>query len=46
MNIQKLLKSYFKNSFSSRLAEYSNPVIEVNSKEVLNENYTIVSALL
>ena len=39
-------KSYFLNSFSSRLAEYSNPVIEVDSKEVLNENYTIVSSTL
>ena len=33
-------------SFSSRLAEYSNPVIEVNSKEKINENYTIVSSIL
>ena len=38
--------NYFLNSFSSRLAEYSNPVIEVNSKDVLNENYTIVSSTL
>ena len=34
---------YFLKSFSSRLAEYSNPEIEVNSKKVINENYTIVS---
>ena len=33
-------------SFSSRLAEYSNPVIEVNSKEKINENYTLVSSTL
>ena len=33
-------------SFSSRLAEYSNPIIEVNSKEKINENYTIVSSTL
>ena len=39
-------KNYFLNSFSSRLAEYSNPVIEVNSKEKINENYTIVSRTL
>ena len=39
-------KNYFLNSFSSRLAEYSNPVIEVNSKEKINENYTIVSSTL
>ena len=28
------------------MAEYSNPVIEVNSKEKINENYTIVSSTL
>ena len=39
-------KNYFLNSFSSRLAEYSNPVIEVDSKEKINENYTIVSSTL
>ena len=33
-------------SFSSRLAEYTNPEIDVQSKEVLNENYTIVKSLL
>ena len=37
---------YFLKSFSSRLAEYSNPEIEVNSKEVISENYTIVSSTL
>ena len=36
----------FLKSFSSRLAEYSNPEIEVNSKKVINENYTIVSSTL
>ena len=36
----------FLKSFSSRLAEYSNPEIEVNSKKKLNENYTIVSSTL
>ena len=41
-----VFKNYFLTSFSSRLAEYSNPVIEVNSKEKLNENYTIVSSIL
>ena len=43
---QKIFKEYFLKSFSSRLAEYSNPVIEVNSKEKINENYTIVSSIL
>ena len=42
----KVFKVYFLNSFSSRLAEYSNPVIEVNSKEKINDNYTIVSSTL
>tara|TARA_S200000501_G_scaffold368829_1_gene407282 strand:+ start:1696 stop:2295 length:600 start_codon:yes stop_codon:yes gene_type:complete len=42
----EIFKEYFLNSFSSRLAEYSNPVIEVNSKEKLNDNYTIVSSTL
>ena len=37
---------YFLKSFSSRLAEYSNPEIEVNSKKKINENYTIVSSTL
>jgi phospholipid transport system substrate-binding protein len=43
---QKIFKDYFLKSFSSRLAEYSNPVIEVNSKEKINDNYTIVSSIL
>ena len=42
----ELFESYFLKSFSSRLAEYTNPEIEVQSKEVLNENYTIVNSLL
>ena len=42
----KVFKDYFLNSFSSRLAEYSNPVIEVNSKEKINDNYTIVFSTL
>ena len=41
-----LFKQYFLKSFSSRLAEYSNPEIEVVSKKKLNENYTIVSSIL
>ena len=36
----------FLKSFSSRLAEYSNPEIEVDSKKKINENYTIVSSTL
>ena len=41
-----LFEKYFLKSFSSRLAEYTNPKIEVQEKEVLNENYTIVKSLL
>ena len=42
----ELFESYFLKSFSSRLAEYTNPEIEVHGKKVLNENYTIVNSLL
>ena len=42
----KLFKDYFLISFSSRLAEYTNPEIDVFNKEVLNPNYTIVNSLL
>ena len=41
-----LFEQYFLKSFSSRLAEYSNPEIEVNSKKKLNEKYTMVSSTL
>ena len=41
-----LFEHYFLKSFSSRLAEYTNPEIEVNNKKVLNKNYTIVNSVL
>ena len=41
-----LFENYFLKSFASRLAEYTNPEIDVFSKKVLNENYTIVNSLL
>ncbi len=41
-----LFEEYFLKSFSSRLAEYTNPEIDVQSKEKLSENYTIVNSLL
>tara|TARA_Y100001935_G_scaffold14339_1_gene10850 strand:- start:192 stop:785 length:594 start_codon:yes stop_codon:yes gene_type:complete len=41
-----LFENYFLKSFSSRLAEYTNPEIEVKSKEVLNDKYTIVHSVL
>ena len=43
---KKVFSEYFLKSFSSRLAEYSNPEIEVNSKKIVNKNYTIVSSSL
>ena len=42
----KLFENYFLKSFSSRLSEYTNPKIEVQGSEILNENYTIVNSLL
>ena len=42
----ELFEAYFLKSFSSRLAEYTNPEIDVKGKEVLNKNYTIVNSIL
>ena len=42
----ELFENYFLKSFSSRLAEYTNPEIDVYGKEVLNQNYTIVNSIL
>ena len=42
----QLFTQYFLKSFSSRLAEYTNPEIDVYDKKFLNENYTIVNSLL
>ena len=42
----ELFENYFLKSFSSRLAEYTNPKIEVYGKKILNENYTIVNSML
>ena len=41
-----VFKKYFLKSFSSRLAEYTDPKIRVNSKKKLNEKYTMVSSIL
>ena len=43
---ETLFEEYFLKSFASRLAEYSNPEIEVSSKKKLNKNYTMVSSIL
>tara|TARA_B100000989_G_scaffold45661_1_gene29276 strand:- start:54 stop:644 length:591 start_codon:yes stop_codon:yes gene_type:complete len=42
----KLFEEYFLKSFSSRLAEYTNPEIDVRNKDKINENYTIVNSIL
>ena len=42
----RLFEKYFLKSFSSRLAEYTNPEIDVLGKEILSKNYTIVNSLL
>ena len=45
-NYSRIFKEYFLKSFSSRLAEYSNPKIKVISKKKINKNYTIVLSKL
>ena len=42
----ELFEDYFLKSFSSRLSEYTNPKIEVQGKNILNKNYTIVNSIL
>ena len=41
-----IFEKYFLKSFSSRLAEYTDPKIRVDSQKKLNEKYTIVSSIL
>ena len=41
-----LFENYFLKSFSSRLAEYTDPKIQVQSIKVINKNYTIVNSVL
>ena len=41
-----LFEKYFLKTFSDRLAQYTNPEVQVNSSVKLNENYTIVSSIL
>ena len=45
-NYIEIFEQYFLKSFSSRLAEYTNPEIDVLGKEILSQNYTIVNSLL
>jgi len=42
----EIFEKYFLKSFSSRLAEYTNPEIDVLDKKILSEKYTIVNSLL
>ena len=42
----KIFEQYFLKSFSSRLSEYTDPKIRVDSEKKLNEKYTMVSSTL
>ena len=42
----ELFEEYFLKTFASRLAEYSDPKINVQSQKKLNKNYTMVSSIL
>ena len=42
----ELFEKYFLKSFSSRLAEYTDPRIRVDSQKKLNDKYTMVSSTL
>ena len=42
----EIFEQYFLKSFASRLAEYTDPKIRVDSQKKLNEKYTIVSSVL
>ena len=46
LKYSELFEQYFLKSFASRLAEYTNPEIDVYAKEFLNKNYTIVNSIL
>ena len=43
---QKLFKSYFLKSFSSRLVDYTDPKINVVSEKKISDKYTIVNSVL
>ena len=42
----EIFRKYFLKSFSSRLAQYSDPKIRVDSEKYLNKKYTMVSSVL
>ena len=41
-----LFETYFLKTFASRLAEYTNPEVRVDTSDKLNKNYTIVHSFL
>ena len=42
----EIFEQYFLKSFASRLAEYTDPKIRVDSQKKLNDKYTMVSSIL
>ena len=42
----EIFSKYFLKTFSSRLAEYTDPKIRVDSQKKLNDKYTMVSSIL
>ena len=42
----EIFKKYFLKSFASRLAQYSDPKIRVDTEKYLNKKYTMVSSVL
>ena len=42
----EIFKKYFLKSFASRLAQYSDPKIRVDTEKYLNKKYTMVSSFL
>ena len=41
-----IFEQYFLKTFSDRLAQYTNPEVQVESSKKINEKYTIVSSIL
>ena len=43
---QDLFEKYFLKTFASRLAQYTNPEVRVDTSDKLNKNYTMVHSVL
>jgi phospholipid transport system substrate-binding protein len=43
---EDLFRKYFLKTFASRLAEYTNPEVRVDTTDKLNKNYTMVHSIL